>query len=121
MLTPPQATIKQATAPIADWLCHQLQHQHAISAQTHDHIFHWFHLLQSTNNGSQPPDVVSYTTLLTNQLHFNHTIDTHTLKQLICWIQFQQNVNMSIGNGIWTFSLFRAQVDKDIFDAQRDI
>ena len=109
--SPHQQDLKQGPVPITKQLCTHLCHCQAISAQTLDHIFRWFHLLQPPpHNGAQPPAAVSYTTLLTDQLWYNHLAFNLTLLQLIGWAHFQWNINLSIGNDIWTLDLFRTEM-----------
>ena len=114
MSTSPLELHKQP-APLAVQLCHQLRHQQAISTQTLDRIFHWFHLLRSVNP-SQPPDAISYTTLLTNQLRFEHTVNAQTIDKLIRWIQLQQNISSSSTEDVRNLDLAREQFARDIID-----
>ena len=122
MLTSAQAIpIELHAVPLSKMLCQQLCHQNAITTQTLDHIFHWFHLLWSNNNGSQPPDAISYLTLLTNQLHFTHQVHSMTIDQLIHWVQFQCNIITGICDDIWTLDSLQTTNRQDINNLQQDI
>ena len=112
--------LHEQPAPLAVQLCHQLRHQQAISTQTLDRIFHWFHLLRSVNP-SQPPDAISYTTLLTNQLRFEHTVNAQTIDKLIRWIQLQQSTSASLGSDFRTLDDLRTIDRQDINNLQRDV
>ena len=122
MSTSTQAVpIEQHTGPLAETLCQQLRHQNAIAAQTLDRIFHWFHLLRTNNNGSQPPDIISYLTLLTNQLRFTHQVNSTTIDQLIRWFTFEGNISNDISNDIRTFDNLRTTDRQDINNLQWDV
>ena len=105
--------LHEQAAPLAIQLCNQLRHQQAISTQTLDRIFHWFHLLR-TVNPSQPPDAISYITLLTNQLHFEHSVNAQTIDKLIRWVQFQQNTTSGINEDVKNLNLACEQFARDI-------
>ena len=107
--------LHEQPAPLAVQLCHQLRHQQAISTQTLDRVFHWFHLLR-TVNPSQPPDAISYTTLLTNQLRFEHSVNAQTIDKLIRWVQFQQNTTGGINEDVKNLDLAREEFAQNIVD-----
>ena len=112
--------LHEQAAPLAIQLCNQLRHQQAINTQTLDRIFHWFHLLR-TVNPTQPPDAITYTTLLTNQLRSEHGVNAQTIDHLIRWVTLQHLNSTSLGNDVRNLDLAREQASNDIVDIRHTL